>query len=362
MKNKIIYGLTIVICVGLTMFGTILIMDYKLDHHKSVCEEKEVKSVSITEENTIKSSIEKVYDSVVYVGQYYGDELAGSGTGFVYKVDDKYGYVLTNHHVISGKNISIKVTNNDNQIVDATVLGSDEYADLAVLRIDKDAVMGTATLGESSKVEIGDTVFAVGSPLGLKYIGTVTKGILSGKDRIVNVRLSTGYYAMNVLQTDAAVNPGNSGGPLVNINGEVIGIISMKLVEDQIEGMGFAIPMEVANTYIEKLEKGEKVERPVIGIDYTDIYSSYSLYLHKIMLSEKVKYGVVVTDVIEGYPAEKMGLKKGDVIIAIDGNKVNDSSYFRYLLYKYNVGDKVKIKYIRGEEEIETEVVLDKSA
>ena len=359
MKNKLIYVLIIIGCMGLSMYGTVLIMDYKFKHNEYTCEEKEVKSVTVTETDTIKSSIDKVYDSVVYVGTYYGSELAGSGTGFVYKTDDKYGYVLTNHHVISG-NYSIKVTNNDGQVVDADILGSDEYADIAVLRIPIDAVMSVAKFGESSDLAVGDTVFAVGSPLGSKYMGTVTKGILSGKDRLVNVKLSSGYYVMNVLQTDAAVNPGNSGGPLVNMNGEVVGIISMKLVEDKIEGMGFAIPVEVASSYVEQLEKGETVERPILGIDYADVTSTYSLYLHRIKLSSKVKSGVVITDTPEGYPAEKAGLQRGDVVIALDDEKISDSSYFRYILYKYKVGDKVKVTVIRGEEEKTIEVTLDK--
>lgn len=363
MKNKLVYILIIIGCMGISMFGTILIMDYKLDHKEYTCncEEKELKTVSIVEENTIKSSIDKVYNSVVYVGTYYGSQLAGSGTGFVYKTDEEYGYVITNHHVISG-NYSVKVTNNDGQVVDAKVLGSDEYADIAVLQIPIDAVMSVATIGESSILELGDTVFAVGSPLGSKYMGTVTKGILSGKDRLVNVTLSSGYYVMNVLQTDAAVNPGNSGGPLVNMNGDVVGIISMKLVEDEIEGMGFAIPIEVAMSYVEQLEKGKQVERPIMGIEYADVTSMYSLYLHRINLSSKIKYGVVITDTPDGYPASKAGLQKGDVIIAIDDEKITDSSYFRYILYKYDVGDKVKVTYIRGEEEKTVEITLDKSA
>lgn len=360
MKNKLIYVLIIAGCMGLSMFGTVLIMDYKLSNNKCKCDNHTTKTVSVVEENNLKTSISKVYDSVVYVGTYYGDELASSGTGFVYKTDDKYGYVLTNHHVISG-NYSIKVTNNDGMTVDATILGSDEFADIAVLQIPKDAVMKVAEIGESSTLELGDTVFAIGSPLGSKYMGTVTKGILSGKDRLVNVRVSTGYYVMNVLQTDAAVNPGNSGGTLANIDGKVVGIISMKVVEDRIEGMGFAIPIEVAMSYVDQLEKGEPVERPVVGIEYADVTSLYNLYLHRINLSSKIKYGVVITDIIEGYAAEKAGLKKGDVITAIDDEKIPDSSYFRYILYKYNVGDKVKITYIRGDNEKIAEVTLDKN-
>lgn len=360
MKKIGIYILIALGCMATVMIGTMIMVDYKLEQKSCSCNNSDIKTISITENNTLKSSIAEVYDSVVYVGIYYGSNLIGSGTGFVYKEDEKYGYVITNYHVISG-NYEIKVTNNEGQVVNAKVLGSDEFSDLAVLQIPNESVMGVAKIGESNLLEIGDTVFSVGSPLGLKYMGTVTKGILSGKDRLVNVRLSTGYYVMNVLQTDAAINPGNSGGPLVNINGEVVGIISMKLVEDQIEGMGFAIPIEFAMPYIEQLEKGEVVERPILGIDYCDVTSMYNLYLHRINLSSKVKYGVVITEVFDGYSAEKNGLQKGDVIVAIDDQKVSDSSYFRYILYKYKVGEKVKITYIRGEEEKSIEVVLDKN-
>lgn len=349
MKKKILYVVSILLSVVISVSATYFYVEYKFDK-LDINKEKIITEVSVTEENTIKSSVDKIYDAVVLVQTYANSYSLGSGTGFVYKVDDDYGYILTNHHVIEGAT-TINVTNNASQTVEATLLGSDEYSDIAVLKISKDAVMSVSEIGNSSDMELGDTIFTVGSPLGEKYMGTVTKGILSGKDRTVTVSLSSGSARMEVLQIDAAVNPGNSGGPLVNASGEVVGIISLKLVMDEIEGMGFAIPIEMAMSEVELLEKGEKIERPVIGVELIDVTSTYSLYLHKINLDAKIKSGAVIVSVEDGYPAAEAGLRKGDVIVAIDDTNIEDSSHLRYVLYKYNVGDEVNLKIIRDDKE-----------
>ena len=179
--------------------------------------------------------------------------------GFVFEKDNKYGYVLTNAHVVSsGGTVQGVLSNNDT--VSLTVLGTDSYTDLAVLAMDKDKVLQTASIGTSVNTKVGNTVFTVGSPMGATYAGTVTKGILSGKDRLIetstssNNGLSTESYIVKVLQTDAAISPGNSGGPLVNLAGDVIGITSLKLVDSSVEGMGFAIPIEDAMNYVDTLK------------------------------------------------------------------------------------------------------------
>ena len=244
MKNKIIYLSSVIISLFVGICGTLLVVYYipEDDQTNEVVE----KVVTINESDTIAPAVDKVYNSVVTVLNY-GRSLQATGTGFVYKTDDDYGYILTNHHVIADAN-KIEVTNMQEVTVEATLLGSDEYADLAVLRVDKDFVLQVATLGNSTDLEIGDTVFAVGTPVDVKYYGTVTKGIISGINRTVNVTLDNGDdFMMEVLQTNTAINPGNSGGPLVNMQGEVIGINTLKLVEDEIEGMGFAIPIEILN-------------------------------------------------------------------------------------------------------------------
>ena len=350
--------LFIVVAFFAGVMGTIVVYKYYPEADTEVIE---TKNVTISSDDSISESVDKIYDAVLVVESFKGDTLYSTGTGFVYKTDDDYGYIITNCHVVEGGNI-IKVLDSSGHEIEATLLGSDEYVDIAVLRIGKDDVLAVAEIGSSTDTEVGDTVFTVGTPLGTEYQGTVTKGILSGKNRSVEVSLSSGgSYVMEVLQTDAAINPGNSGGPLVNINGEVIGVNSLKLVEDEVEGMGFAIPIEYVMSAVEYLEKGEEIERPVFGVTMIDSDNLYALYQYNIRLDDDVE-GVVVLEVEEGYPAEELGLEKGDVITEINGEKVTNSASFRAELYKCNVGDQITIKYIRDGEEHEGKVRLDKNA
>ena len=165
---------------------------------------------------------------------------------------------------------------------------------------------------------------------------------------------------MRVLQIDAAINPGNSGGPLVNIKGEVIGINSLKLVEDRIEGMGFAIPIEYAMSFVDDLEKGKELERPFIGITMLNATDTYRLYQNGIRLSNDIEEGVVIVNISEGSGADKAGLQRGDVITSINGNKVSNVAYLKYELYKSKVGDTVEIKVLREEKEKTFKVILTK--
>lgn len=360
MKKGISYIITIAVSLTVGVCGTMVVYHNFPPNSRDV--ETVVKDVTITETDSMKSSIDEVYDAVVIIETYHNTQAVGTGTGFVYKIDGDLGYIITNYHVIKDAN-KIQVTNTVGQTVEATLLGGDEYADIAVLSIEKDAALKAVKIGDSTKMELGDSVFTVGSPLGKKYIGTVTKGILSGKDRLVTIKSSTsGQYMMQVLQTDAAINPGNSGGPLVNMQGEVIGINSLKLVEDEIEGMGFAIPIEIAMSAVDKLEKGEKVLRPVLGVSLIDATNTYTLYYHKITIDEDVNRGAVIASVEDGYPAKEAGLQKGDVILEVNDVEVEDSAHLRFLLYKYNVGDTIKIKVYRSGKIKDVNVKLDKSA
>lgn len=358
MREKIIYILTIILSISIGVIGTILVYDSRSGKIREIIE-KEIREVTITESDTIKPAIDKIYDAVVMVETYKGNRLVTTGTGFVYKKDDKVGYIITNHHVIEDGN-TIKVINNNGQTTDAKVLGSDAYADIAVLSIDKEAVLQVAEIGNSTELELGDTLFTVGTPLGSEYMGTVTKGILSGKNRTVTVSLSKGDFMMEVLQTDAAINPGNSGGPLVNINGQVVGVNSLKLVKDEIEGMGFAIPIELVMTSVQHLEKGEEIKRPLLGVEMLDVTNTYALYLNDIYLDQDFKNGVVVVNVMPNTPAAAK-LQKSDVILEINGTKINDIGHFRFILYKYSVGDTIKIKYYRDGKIQEVDVYLNKS-
>ena len=320
------------------------------------------KKTKVYEKSSLGTSISKVYDSVVMVESYKGEEEYSTGTGFVYKTDDKYGYVMTNQHVVSGCDKVVLVLSNDEE-VEAKIVGGDEYLDIAIMTIDKSKVLQVATIGNSDDMSIGDTVFTVGSPMGYEYRGTVTSGILSGKDRMVSVNVSNSSsndWVMKVLQIDAAINPGNSGGPLVNINGEVIGVNSMKLVEDEIEGMGFAIPIEIAMAHVDELEKGKSIEWPMLGISMANVTDESLLYRNRIQVDSSIKSGVVVVEISNGSGASKSDLKSGDVITKLNGEKVENTAYLRYELYKNKPGDTIDITYIRDGKEHSTKVTLTK--
>ena len=323
---------------------------------------KNIKSVEVVD-NSIADAVEKVYDAVVVIEAYNNDTLKSTGTGFVYKKTGGKGYIMTNNHVVDGAN-NVKIIYSNGTTTTADILGKETYSDIAVLTVKDDTVLSVVSLGDSTKMRLGDTVFTIGSPLGSEYSGTVTRGILSNKDRLVAVSLTSGStsdWIMKVLQTDAAINPGNSGGPLLNINGEVIGINSLKLVENEIEGMGFAIPIEDAIYYSEILGKGEKISRPYIGIGMLDISNPYSLRYYGINIDSSVTSGVVITEVEKNSPAYKAGLQKGDVIYQINDEDVNSIAEFRYVLYKSRPGDTITLKYYRGADKKSVNVKLVKN-
>ena len=312
------------------------------------------------DETGIATSVGKIYDAAVTIQNYQNGRLTSSGSGFVYKKEGEYAYILTNHHVIEDATKLLITLSSDDQIEGET-LGSDPYLDLAVVRVSSEKISLVATLGKSEDSNIGDTVFTVGTPIGYEYRGSVTKGTLSGKNRMVTVSInSNSDWIMNVLQVDAAINPGNSGGPLLNANGEVIGVNSLKLVEDKIEGMGFAIPIEYAMKYVDDLESGKELERPFVGITMLNVTDSYRVYQYGIRLDPEIEEGVVVTSVSTGSGAEQAGIKKGDVIISVNGTSVSNAAYLKYLLYQHEVGDTIEITYIRDQKQKTVEVTLTK--
>ena len=305
-----------------------------------------VKNVNITETG-IADSVEKVIDSVVVVENYKNGNLVSTGTGFVFKKDNKISYILTNSHVVeSGTDYSVIFTNNER--VKATLVGNDTYSDVAVLSVDSSKVISVATLGSSESLRVGDTSFTVGAPLDASaYSWTVTRGIISGKDRKVEVSSGSSSFVMNVLQTDAPINSGNSGGPLCNVNGEVIGITNMKISNTTVEGMGFAIPIETAIEYANKFINKEAIVRPYLGLSMYDANST--------ILKQD---GVYVVAVEENSSASKAGLKEGDVITKIDNVAIKNTSYFKYELYKHNVGDTITLTYTRNNKEHKVTIKL----
>ena len=320
-------------------------------------------NTTLTETNSISSAVEKIYDAVVVVEVYDdNDNQVTSGTGFVYKKDGGKAYLMTNNHVIAeGKKVKVLFT--DGTELEATIKGSDTYSDIAILTVKDSDKIVSATMGESSKTKVGDTVFAVGSPEGSDYAGTVTKGILSASERTVAVALEnnqTSDYYMKVLQTDAAINPGNSGGPLCNTNGEVIGITNMKLVDDTVEGMGFAIPIEDALKVAEILETEGKITRPKLGVNIASINNRIELYYQSgILVPNDIESGMVIVSIESNSAAEKAGLKKGDIIIKLAGTDTDTLADFRFELYKHNPGEEIEITYIRDGKEGTIKLTLD---
>lgn len=324
---------------------------------------REERNVTINDTG-IAEAVAKVYDAVVVVSTYSDDTYVASGTGFVYRHDGDTYYLLTNYHVIEDGN-HVTVTFTDGSIVETEIIGFDEYQDIAVLAIESNEEYTVAEIGNNDETRIGDTTFAVGAPLDSAYSWTVTRGIISGKDRMVEVEIDNGNYIMRTLQTDAAINSGNSGGPLANANGEVIGITSLKLSSSgtssaSIEGMGFAIPIETALNYAEKLENGETIERPSLGISMVNVSSMYNRYPS--LSNSGITEGVYVESVSDGSPADDGGMQAGDIIVEVDDKEVSDYAYLRYLLYNHSVGDTMKVRVYRDGDYIDLNITLDQKA
>ena len=316
----------------------------------------------IYEKSSLAASVDKVYDAVVVIESYSGSSIDTTGSGFFYKVDNRYAYILTNEHVLTGT--TIRVINTLDEEDYAEVLGKDAYLDLAVLRVNKELAKKIVNFGSSEKTNIGDTVFTIGAPVSSNYKGSVTSGILSGKDRMVQTTVGDnpqGNWLMQVLQIDAPINKGNSGGPLLNASGDVIGICSLKLTDEGIEGMAFAIPIEYAKSHLEEFEQGKEMHWPEIGISMTNLSNSATIESNNIEISDDIRDGVVILNVKEGGSAEKAKLQKGDIIISIDNKKTKNIAHLKYELFQHKVGDKVEVKYIRNGKEKTTTIELNSS-
>lgn len=318
------------------------------------------RDITVTDEG-IADAVDKVYNSVVVVTNYKDDKAQASGSGFVYKNTNDHSYIITNHHVIADGN-KFEVTYTDGTVVTSELIGSDQYSDIAILKVEKKDDTNQVVFGKTNELRVGDTTFTVGAPLDFTYSWTVTRGIISGKERHVEVSLSNAYgddYVMNVIQTDAAVNSGNSGGPLCNSNGEVIGVINAKIKSTGVEGMGFAIPIETAVEKAEQIIEGESTDYPFLGISMASVedVKSEPKY-NKYFDSETVKKGVMVIDVQKNSAAESAKLKTGDVIIKINDATITNVAFLRYELYKYKIGDNINVTYIREGKEYTVSVKL----
>ncbi|MDR4950209.1 S1C family serine protease [Neobacillus cucumis] len=290
------------------------------------------------------------------------EEAAGTGSGVIYKKAGNKAYVVTNHHVVEGAT-KLEVTLDDGTKIAAKLLGSDVWTDLAVLEIDASKIKKVAEFGNSDSLKLGEPVIAIGNPLGATFSGSVTQGIISGLKRTIPVDINEDGvvdWQSEVLQTDAAINPGNSGGALLNMAGQVIGINSMKISQEAVEGIGLSIPINSAKPIIDDLEQFGTVKRPYMGVDLKSVNEIPAYYQEgALKLPRDVNYGVALRQVVANSPASRAGLQELDVIVEMDGEKINDVIDFRKHLYqKKKVGDKLKIKFYRDGKLKETTLTL----
>ena len=279
-------------------------------------------------------------EQVVYSQwSWYGQSQveSGAGSGVIISSD---GYILTCAHVVSGaSNITVSIGDKD---YPATLVGEDTTSDIAVVKVDATGLT-PATVGNSDNLKVGESVMAVGNPLG-ELGGTVTSGIVSALNRSVSIQGSSSVNTMSLIQMDASVSPGNSGGGLFNMNGELVGVVNAKSSDSDAEGLGFAIPINDAMKVAQDLlENGYVTGRPYMGITYlavTDAQTAQQLGVNA--------YGIYVADVVKGGPADKAGLKVGDRIVSIDGTEVAQKTDLGTIIQQHSAGDTLSITVARG--------------
>ena len=288
---------------------------------------------------TPSEAFEKVAPAVVVVSVngnvfngFYNEEVEGIGSGFIINEE---GYILTNYHVIEDAN-EVTVTLSDGRDVKAKVVNYDQNQDIAMLKINEEGIVvpGVVELGDSSVLKTGEEVLAIGTPLSKEFNQTLTGGYISAVNR--NVETSTGVK-VNLIQTDAAINPGNSGGPLINTKGEVIGINTLKIADSDVEGIGFAIPINEVKDRIEALSK------PILnlGVSIREINSDLAKQY-------KMEEGLYVVQVVEFSPAEKAGIQAGDVIVKFDGKNIKTFEELKEIRDQKSAGDIVEIEVSRN--------------
>ncbi|RKW03968.1 MAG: PDZ domain-containing protein [Streptococcus sp.] len=363
------------------VLGSLTILQLNPKQETNTQNSTTITQTSVKNENSTTKAVDKVKDAVVSIITYsansqnslfgYGEsdtdtnteQVSSQGSGVIYKKDGEYAYIVTNTHVINGaKKVDIRLA--DGTKVPGEIVGTDTYSDIAVVKISSEKVSAVAEFGDSSKLTVGETAIAIGSPLGSEYANTVTQGIVSSLNRTVSLKSEDGQaISTKAIQTDTAINPGNSGGPLINIQGQVIGITSSKISTNggtSVEGLGFAIPSNDAIKIIEQLEKNGKVTRPALGIQMVNLSNLSTTDLQKLKLPDSITSGVAVRSVQSNMPANGH-LEKYDVITKVDGNPITSATELQNALYSHSVGDEMTITYYRNGKEETTTIKLDKS-
>ena len=368
MKKGILTVLLSVVAGGLTAYGVVKathpVPEQHIDNSDPSSNAVEYRTVNLAETDypDFTYAAESAVEAVVYVEvtvqrrqQYqtidpffrffFGDEYAmpqqreakGSGSGVIIRKD---GYIVTNNHVVDGAT-KIQVTMNNNQQYDATVVGTDPATDVAIIKVDA-GNLPTIPMGDSDKLRLGEWVLAIGSPLGVQLRSTITAGIVSAKGR--SMPDGSGEFKIeSFIQTDAAVNPGNSGGALVNKKGELVGINTAIVSQTgSYSGYSFAVPVNIVKRVVEDLIDYGSVKRAMLGISMGTVDKKIADEMKLSSVS-----GVYIYEVSKGSAAEKAGLRKDDVIIAIDGQKITDASSVQAKVSGYHPGDTADIAYVR---------------
>ena len=293
--------------------------------------------------DSVKPAVASIAVESVSRGLFFDFTNEGAGSGMVIRPD---GYIVTNYHVIQ-ESTEVKVTLPDGGVYDATIVGWDRLTDLAILKIEAEN-LPTVTFGESDGLKAGDWVMALGNALALKGGPTVTLGIISARGRTVDTQRGSLY---DMIQTDAAINDGNSGGPLVNLSGEVVGINTA--MRRGAQGIGFAVSSSVADPIIRSLVEHGRVVRPLIGLTGADVTPARAS-----TLDLNVTEGIITTRMPRDGPAYQAGIRVGDVITSLDGVPTPDMAHFLTLLWTYDVGDVVKVDYISNNRKLVATVEL----
>lgn len=322
-----------------------------------------LQSLSVDVSTQITDIVAKVSPAVVGIENFQsqstffeqGSSEAGTGSGVIYKKTDNRAFVVTNHHVIQGAD-QIEVILTDGTRLTAELMGTDLFTDLAVLEMDGSAVSHVIELGNSEEVKVGEPAIAIGNPLGLNLSGSVTQGVISGKQRAIPQDFDgdgRADWQTEVIQTDAAINPGNSGGALLNINGQLIGINSMKIAQSSVEGIGFAIPIDAAIPIINELETTGQMSRAYLGVEAYSLEDvSQVEWQRSLKLPNDVESGIYLQRIEPMSPASDAGFKPYDVITALDNQEIKNIIDLRKHLYQEKEpGDEMVVTYYRGKEQ-----------
>jgi serine protease Do len=386
-KSSWLTPLIVGIVLGAFLFALVLpaLVKYDLLPYEVVVGEKESPGIPIDEkdhnnttteqvnvdiQSNITEIVANVAPAVVGViniqaqGSLFVEESgeSGTGSGVIYKVEGDKAFIVTNHHVIQGAD-EVEIILSDESNVPAEIIGSDLFTDLAVISMDAQYAEKVMELGTSENVHVGEPAIAIGNPLGMHLSGSVTQGIISGKQRAIPQDFNgdgRADWQAEVIQTDAAINPGNSGGALLNLEGKLIGINSMKIAQSAVEGIGFAIPIDDAIPVMEELEQTGEVTRPFLGVEaYALTEVAEVEWERSLNLPKEVESGIYIRSVEPMSPAEQGGLQAYDVITELDGEQVSDIVDLRKHLYdKKVVGEDLEVTFYRDGEKQQTTVQL----